>query len=104
MSREGSNLQEDIMETVEWHIGKMEAELKEWGARLEKLVAKAHAAGTGAKIDYRDRLDDLSEKYTAAEKRLAELKAAGLNKWDTYKGGVETAWSELATAFTRLAN
>jgi len=96
--------QEDMMETVEWHIGKMEAELKEWGARLEKLVAKAHASGTGAKIDYRNRLDDLSQKYAAAEKRLTELKAAGTHKWDTHKGGVETAWSELATAFTRLAN
>ena len=53
-------------------------------------MAKADASGTGAKIDYRARLDDLSEKYSAAEKRLAELKAAGLNKWDTYKGGVET--------------
>jgi hypothetical protein len=93
-----------MMETVEWHIGKMEAELKQWGVRLDKLMAKADASGTGAKIDYRHRLDDLSEKYAAAEARLTELKAAGINKWDTYKGGVETAWSELATAFTKLAN
>ena len=40
----------------------MEAELKEWGARLDKLVAKAHASGTGAKIDYRKRLDDLKRE------------------------------------------
>jgi hypothetical protein len=92
------------LETVEWHIGKMEAELKEWGVRLDKLVANAHASGTGAKIDYRNRLDDLSQKYAAAEARLTELKAAGINKWDAYKGGVENAWSELATAFTKLAN
>jgi hypothetical protein len=92
------------METVESHIGKMETELRQWGARLDKLVEKADAAGTGAKIDYRRRLEDLREKYAAAEKRLAELKAAGSSKWDTYKGGVETAWSELETAFTRLAN
>ena len=92
------------METVEAHVGKMEAELKQWGERLDNLLTMADVVGTGAKIDYRNRLDDLSQKYAAAEARLTELKAAGINKWDTYKGGVENAWSELATAFTRLAN
>ena len=67
----------------------MEAELKQWGARLDKLMAKADASGTEAKIDYRKRLDDLSEKYVAAEKRLTELKAAGSTS-GTPQGGVET--------------
>lgn len=92
------------METVESHVGKMEAELRQWGERLDKLVANADAAGTSAKIDYRKRLDDLREKYAAAEARFAELKAAGSGKWETFQGRVETAWSDLATAFTKLAN
>jgi hypothetical protein len=103
LSRDGS-LEEDTMETVEWHVGKMEAELRQWHARLDKLIAKADAAGTGAKIDYRNRLEDLREKYAVAEARLAELKAAGRSRWDTYKGGVDTAMSELAMAFTKVAN
>ena len=92
------------METVEAHVGKMEAELKQWGERLDNLLAMADVVGTGVKIDYRKRLDDLSEKYVVAEAKFAELKAAGSNKWDTYRGGVETAWSDLETAFTKLAN
>jgi hypothetical protein len=92
------------METVEAHVGKMEAELKQWGVRLDKLLTKVDAAGTGAKIDYRKRLDDLKEKYVVAEAKFAELKAAGSARWDTFKGGVETAWRELETAFTKLAN
>jgi len=92
------------METVEAHVGKMEAELKEWGVRLDKLLTKADVAGVGAKIDYRKRLDDLKEKYVVAEAKFAELKAAGSTRWDTFKSGVETAWRELETAFTKLAN
>ncbi len=92
------------MEPMEWHIRKMEAELQQWGVRLDKLVAKVDGLRTDGKLDYRSRLDDLSEKYAAAEARLSELKTAGTQKWDTYKGGVENAWTELATAFTRLAN
>ena len=77
----------------------------DWGARLDELEATVDdTAGTGAKIDYRECLDDLREKYAAALSRLAELKAAGRGRWDTSKRGVETAWSELATAFTKLAN
>jgi hypothetical protein len=91
------------MQTVEWHVGRREAELRAWGARLDDLVLNADAAGTEEKIDYRSRLDDLREKYAAAESRLAALKAAGSGEWDTYKGGVETAWTELAKAFTKLA-
>jgi hypothetical protein len=92
------------METVEAHVGRMEAELKQWGARLDKLLTKVDAAGAGAKVDYRKRLDDLKEKYIVAEARFADLKAAGSAKWDTFKGGVESAWHELETAFAKLAN
>ena len=92
------------METVEAHVGKMEAELKQWGERLDNLLAMADVSGARAKIDYRRRLEDLSEKYLIAEVKFGELKAAGSAKWDTFKGGVQTAWNELETAFTKLAN
>jgi hypothetical protein len=92
------------METVEADVGKMEAELETWGARLDKLMAKADPAGTEAKIDYRSRLDDLTAKYRTAETRLEELKAAGTRKWETFQSGIENAWSELEIAFTKLTN
>ena len=92
------------METVEAHVGKMEAELKQWGMRLDNLLAMAQVVGTAARVDHRQRLDDLKEKYDAAEAKLAELKAAGSSKWEVFQGGVEAAWRELANAFTRLAS
>jgi hypothetical protein len=93
------------METMDaQQVGKMEAELRQWGTRLDNLLAMADVAGTAARIDRRQRLDDLKQKYEAAEAKLAELKAAGSAKWEIFQGGVEHAWSELATAFTRLSN
>ena len=90
------------MPTLEWHVGRMEAELRQWGTRLDNLLAMAEVVGTTARVDYRKRLDDLKAKYDAAEARLIELKTAGSGNWDAKKGGVETAWSELAKAFTKL--
>jgi hypothetical protein len=95
---------ETVMETVEAHVGKLAAELKQWGERLDNLLTMAEVTGTRSKIDHRKRLDDLREKYLIAEAKFAELKAAGSARWDTYRDGVQTAWSELENAFTKLAN
>ena len=92
------------METVEAHVGKLEAELKQWGLRLDNLLTMADVAGTRPKSDYRKLLEDVSEKYLLAETKFAELKAAGSAKWDSYRDGVETAWSELEKAFAKLTN
>ena len=92
------------MDTENADVGKMEAELRQWSARLDNLLAMADLVGRGTRIDYRERLDDARAKYDAAEAKLAELKAAGRGKWEVFRGGVENAWSELATAFTRLTN
>jgi hypothetical protein len=92
------------VETAESPVGTREAELRQWGTRLDKLLAKGDAAGTAPRADYRQRLEELREKYGTAQARLDELKAAGSDKWETFKDGIESAWSELATAFTRVAN
>jgi len=92
------------METRETDVGKMETQLKEWGTKLDELVAKADAAGKEADTDYRKRIDNLKAKYQVAHSKLDELKAAGSEKWDTFGTGVESAWNELRDAFKELTN
>lgn len=91
------------MDAREANVGRMEAQLKEWGAKLDGLVAKADSAGTEADIDYRKRVDDLKAKYQAAHSKLGELKSAGSDKWETFETGLENAWSDFRDAFTSLA-
>jgi hypothetical protein len=90
------------MEGTEGHVGKMEAELRQWGAKLDGLVAKAEKAGAAVKIDQRKRIDDLKAKYQVAQSKLCELKAAGSEKWATLKTGVESAWKDLEAAFKKM--
>ena len=92
------------MQTGEADLGNMEAELMRWSAKLEELRAKAPPAGNEAKFDYRKRVDDMREKYEAAEEKLGELRAAGSANWETFRGDIESAWSDLAAAYRRLAN
>jgi chromosome segregation ATPase len=90
------------MEIDGTNVGKMETELKQWGAKLDDLAAKAEETGGEVKAEYRRHIDDLKVKHQAARARLDELKSAGSEKWNIAKNGVESAWSELESAFKKL--
>lgn len=91
------------MSTIEENVGKMETELRQWGAKLDKLVAKVESAGTDVKTDYRKGVEDLATKYRLAQSKFDELKTAGSAKWEVFKTGVETAWKDLEDSFKKLA-
>ena len=92
------------MEPVESHLGKLETQLRTWGARLDEMVARAQAARTQASGDYRKRLDELKAKYKVAEMRFGELRKAGSGKWETFQGDIESAWNDVEMAFRKLTN
>lgn len=85
-------------------LTRMEAQLKTWGAKLNEAVAKAGDAGHQAKIDTRKQIDELKEKLAGARTKLDEAKAAGGEKWESLKDGVETTWHELEGAFKKLVH
>jgi uncharacterized protein YjbJ (UPF0337 family) len=85
-------------------VGRMETQLAHWGATLDGLVHKAEKAGSDVKADYHKRLDELKLKYQAAQKKLSDLRAAGHEKWDTFKADIEVVWKDLEAAFKKLAN
>jgi len=87
------NEKQDLIET-KTHVGKIETQIKQWGAKVDGLVAKADQASAEAKTNYHERIDDLKAKYRIARSKLAELKAASNKKWESLKTGVETAWKE----------
>lgn len=77
---------------------KMEAQLKEWGAELEKLTARADKAKAEAKIEYYKQIEALRTKQETVRAKLEELKRAGDKAWEDIKAGVENAWDELKNA------
>jgi chromosome segregation ATPase len=74
---------------------KMEAQLKEWGARLEEWKNQAAKATAEAQADMNKQMDQLRPKLEAAQKKLKELKAAGGEAAEKVKEGSERAMAEL---------
>ena len=86
------------METAGQELGRIETRLRQLGAKLDRLVAKADEVGTDAKTDYRRRIEHVKDKQALVQSRLDAYRAANGQKWESFKGGVETAWHELADA------
>ena len=90
------------METAGQEVGKIETRLRQLGTRLDRLVAKADAVGTEVKVDYRHQIEHAKEKQVIVQDKLNAYRAASGQKWDNFKGGVESAWHELEDAFKAL--
>ncbi len=77
---------------------KLEVQLEEWKADIDKMKAKADQADADVKIEYHDRIEDLQLKQEAAQEKLKELREAGEGAWEDLKTGVELAWTSLGEA------
>ena len=77
---------------------KLEAQLDEWTADINKMKAKADKADADAQLEYYKQIEELRSKQETAQEKLEELKEAGEGAWEDLKTGVELAWSSLGEA------
>jgi nucleotide-binding universal stress UspA family protein len=83
---------------------KIEAQLKEWGAKIDELKAKAERSKAELKVKYESQVEDLRIKQEALEKRLKEFKESGDEAWEDFKDGLEDALDEMKKALKRAAS
>jgi predicted nuclease with TOPRIM domain len=74
---------------------KIEAQLKEWSAKITELKAKADKTSADAKIKLYQELDDLKARKEAAQQKLNEIKAASAEKWESLKTASDKAVEDL---------
>lgn len=91
-----------VMKTMDAQLGKREAQLKLWGAKLDELVARAERAGSGVETDFHMRVDALKTQYQGAQLKLDGIRVGGVEKWESIKADVESTWHELDIGFKEL--
>ena len=84
-------------------VSTLEGQLERWGTKLDDLVAKGGAAGQRAKTEAHAHIEELKSKIRVARSKLDAAKAAGSDKWDAFKEGLESSWKELEAAFKQWA-
>ncbi|HZR46503.1 MAG TPA: hypothetical protein VFA47_07360 [Candidatus Manganitrophaceae bacterium] len=82
---------------------KMDAQLREWSAKIDQLKAKADKAKAEAKIEYYDQIEALKAKQKVVQAELQKLKASGEEAWEKVRTGVENAWGEMKSAVEGVA-
>ena len=80
---------------------KLEAQLREWQAKIDQLKARADRAEAEKKIDYQQEIDSLQARQQALQEKLEELRGAGEDAWEEVKAGAELAWRDLEQAVNR---
>jgi len=90
------------MMKMEAYVNKMESQFKLWDAQLDVLMAKAKVVGMQAKNEHSERIDAIKAKRAQAQAKFDEVKAAGSDKWDSFKAGLEVAWKDLESAFSEI--
>lgn len=91
------------MREKELYQQKMEAKLDEWKAEAEKLRAKAAGADADAKLDANRKAEELDRKIETGNQRLAEIREAGEDTWESVKARVDAAWDTLTSEVRELA-
>lgn len=75
---------------------KLQAQLDEWSAEIDRLKAKAEGASADAQIRYHKEIEGLQQQKEAANRKLSELRDASEGAWEDMKSGLDEAWKSLA--------
>ena len=74
---------------------KMAAQLKEWGAQLDLMEAKAENIGADLRIKHAEELHELHAKQHTASKKMHELENASGEAWEQVKVTADKVWEDL---------
>jgi len=91
------------MANREEYQGKMEAQLSEWGADIDKLKARADQASADTKQGYYDQIETLHTKQASMQAKLQELKTSSDDAWEDLKEGLEHSWNQVKDSFNHAA-
>ena len=80
----------------------METQLKIWAGKIDEFTAAAQESHGWARIDLRQRIDDLKVKRALVRANLDEFKAAGIDTRVGLRTDLASAWKDLENAFQEM--
>ncbi|AFS53560.1 MULTISPECIES: hypothetical protein [Leptospirillum] len=89
------------MDAKELYRQKLDAQLKEWNAKVNLLAAKVENATADAKIRYARQLDEIKAKQTEIKEKLTELENAGSGAWESVKTKTDSVLEDLKTKISQ---
>jgi ElaB/YqjD/DUF883 family membrane-anchored ribosome-binding protein len=82
---------------------KLQTELDEFGAEIERLKARADKTESDAKPWHHKQVEVLREKHKMAKEKLGELRESSDDAWEDLKEGISSAWDSVSVALKSAA-
>jgi hypothetical protein len=83
-------------------IREMETQLEIWAGKIDEFTAAAQGSHGWARIDIRQRIDDLKVKRALVRANLDKFKAAGSDRREGLRTELGNAWKDLEDAFREM--
>ena len=83
------------MEIQKAYQQKKAAQLKEWGAQINLLEAKAENIGADMKVKHAEVVKELRAKQHKASEEMKKWEKASGNAWDEVKATADKVWDDL---------
>ncbi len=81
---------------------KIESQLAEWRADIDRLREKAKGAKAETRLKYQENIDKLELKMTEGKSKLKDLKESGAEAWDAVKEGADSIWDTMKATFKEV--
>lgn len=91
------------MKDKELYQRKMQAQLDEWKADVDKLKAKASRASADTQLKMNEQIKVLDRKIAEGKAKLSELSRAGEDAWESIRDGMESARDSLKSVVSDAA-
>jgi phosphoenolpyruvate-protein kinase (PTS system EI component) len=92
------------MDKMEAYREMLDAQLKEWKAKIEMLEKKAAEASGETKAELMRAIGELSQKKELVKEKWTELQKESSAAWDTMKEGLEKAAAEFKSALDKVVS
>jgi len=90
-----SRAREEISKKREKYVAKVEAQLKDWGAKIDKLKAKAEKSGGAVKAKYDQQIEELRKKQEAVRGKMKDYRTTSGEAWGDLKESLDQALGDL---------
>ena len=81
---------------------KIENQLNEWRADIDRLKEKAKYATAETKLKYQDNIDRLELRMDEGKSRLRELRESSGEAWEAVKVGADSIWDTMKATFAEV--
>ena len=82
----------------ETYQNKLQAQLDQWKAEIDKLQAQSREASADMQIKYQDQIKELREKRAEMAAEYDKIEAASIEAWKDFKTGADEAWDNMSKA------